>query len=127
MGVAFTPSIVGSESATLNLADNAADSPQTVSLTGTGVSSPPINSPLPTNETILFNFGGTATNWAPSATGDAPSAGLIRDSTGNLYGTTSQGGTSIWGTVFELANSSGNYTEKLLHSFAGPPSGGAWR
>jgi uncharacterized repeat protein (TIGR03803 family) len=80
---------------------------------------------LPTNETILFNFDGTATNFAPSATGDAPIAGLVRDSSGNLYGTTSQGGTSIWGTVFELVNSSGSYTEELIHSFAGPPSGGA--
>ena len=124
VGVTFTPSIVGSETATLNLADNAADSPQRVSLTGTGVSSPPINSPLPTNETVLFNFAGTATNLAPSATGDAPLAGLVRDSSGNLYGTTSQGGTSVWGTVFELVNSSGSYTEKLLHSFAGPPFGG---
>lgn len=125
VGVTFTPSIVGTETATLNLADNAADSPQRVSLIGTGVSSPPTITPLPTNETILFNFDGTATNYAPSPTGDAPSAGLTRDSSGNLYGTTSQGGTSVWGAVFELVNSSGSYTEKVLHSFAGPPFGGA--
>jgi hypothetical protein len=37
VGVTFTSSVAGSESATLSLADNISGSPQTVSLTGTGV------------------------------------------------------------------------------------------
>ncbi len=37
VSVTFNPSIVGSESATLNFADNAPNSPQTVSLTGNGI------------------------------------------------------------------------------------------
>jgi hypothetical protein len=40
ISVAFTPSATGSFSATLDIADNAAGSPQTVSLTGTGTAPP---------------------------------------------------------------------------------------
>jgi hypothetical protein len=50
--------------------------------------------------------------------------GLISDSSGNLYGTTPNGGPSLGGTAFELVNSSGNYTEKLLYSFTGGSDGG---
>jgi uncharacterized repeat protein (TIGR03803 family) len=49
--------------------------------------------------------------------GSNPQADLIRDASGNLYGTTSQGGTNGYGTVFELVYSSGTYTEKVLYSF----------
>ena len=38
VSVTFKPSITGAESATLNIADNASGSPQTVGLTGTGIS-----------------------------------------------------------------------------------------
>jgi len=65
-------------------------------------------------ETVLYNFtGGTD--------GGLPFAGLIRDSQGNLYGTTTQGGDLACvapigcGTVFKT-DSSGN--ETVLHSFA---------
>ena len=51
-------------------------------------------------ETVLFNFTG-------GADGKFPFGGLVRDSKGNLYGTTSQGGSagcfgSGCGTVFKL-------------------------
>ena len=47
-----------------------------------------------------------------------PTAGLIMDSAGNLYGTTGQGGTFGNGTVFELSPASGGaWTETVLHSF----------
>jgi uncharacterized repeat protein (TIGR03803 family) len=47
-----------------------------------------------------------------------PSAGLILDAAGNLYGTTVWGGTYGRGTVFELIhNAGGGWTEKILHSF----------
>ncbi|MFI5458070.1 MAG: choice-of-anchor tandem repeat GloVer-containing protein [Isosphaerales bacterium] len=49
--------------------------------------------------------------------GILPYAGLIRDSGGNLYGTTEQGGASNDGTVFELAQGSGTIT--VLASFNG--------
>ena len=55
--------------------------------------------------TVLYNFTG--------ADGGAPQAGLIRDSSGNLYGTT-EGGGSGYGVVFELT-ATGTYT--VLHEF----------
>jgi uncharacterized repeat protein (TIGR03803 family) len=62
-------------------------------------------------------------------TGDYPYAGVILDSTGNIYGTTNQGGkysgscensneaTPACGTVFELKVSGTSYAYKLLWSF----------
>ena len=50
--------------------------------------------------------------------GIVPTAGLILDASGNLYGTTTNGGAHICGTVFELKPSAhGNWTEKILYSF----------
>lgn len=64
-------------------------------------------------ETVLYNFGATATDAAfPN------SSNVVFDSAGNLYGTTAGGGTSHVGTVFELSPSSGgSWTEKILHDF----------
>ena len=50
-----------------------------------------------------------------------PRNGLIADSAGNLYGTTSGGGASYKGVVFKLAPDG---TETVLHSFPGFPSDG---
>jgi uncharacterized repeat protein (TIGR03803 family) len=45
-------------------------------------------------------------------------AGLIADASGNLYGTTYEGGVFGYGTVFELSpNVGGGWTEKVLHNF----------
>jgi uncharacterized repeat protein (TIGR03803 family) len=57
-------------------------------------------------------------NGAPD--GAWPEASLIFDAAGNLYGTTSLGGTLNNGTVFELtATEGGGWTEKVLHNFNG--------
>jgi uncharacterized repeat protein (TIGR03803 family) len=65
------------------------------------------------SETVLYSFqGGTD--------GVKPSGGLIRDASGNLYGTTEQGGASGLGTVFMVTPGG---TETLLHSFAGGSDG----
>jgi len=62
------------------------------------------------HETVLHSFvGGTD--------GAGPAAGVILDRSGNLYGTTSLGGTHNAGTVFKLKKSG---KEIVLHSFAGP-------
>ena len=50
--------------------------------------------------------------------GFAPSADMIFDGAGNLYGTTEQGGVYNYGTVFELSpNGDGTWRETVLHSF----------
>ncbi len=65
-------------------------------------------------ETVLYNFCSD-----PNCTdGSHPQAGLLRDAaTGNLYGTTVQGGANSFGTVFKLTQSGGNWTETVLYSF----------
>ncbi len=61
-------------------------------------------------ETVLRSFDGP--------NGGYPTAGLIRDSAGNIYGTTYYDGTYYVGTVFELSpNGSGGYQETVLHNF----------
>ena len=70
-------------------------------------------------ETVLYVFtGGTD--------GKFPYGNLIRDAKGNLYGTTREGGTSTYGTVFKLDPKG---VETVLYSFGGGadgcfPSGG---
>ena len=50
--------------------------------------------------------------------GRHPYAGLIFDQSGNLYGTTYDGGDYGAGTIFKLTpNSDGSWTESVLHSF----------
>lgn len=63
-------------------------------------------------EKILYNFGSRTND------GAQPLAGLIFDSAGNLYGTTSGGGASGQGAVFELSPAkSGSWFENVLFSF----------
>ena len=69
------------------------------------------------NLTLLLTFG------SGPGSGAYPHAGLILDSSGNLYGTTCQGGTSNLGTVFTITNNGGN--PHLLHSFTGQTTDGA--
>jgi len=66
-------------------------------------------------ETVLYSFG-TQSGDGIFSTGD-----LIRDTAGNLYGTTQQGGASGLGTVFKV-DKNGNAT--VLHSFAGGTADG---
>lgn len=66
---------------------------------------------------VLYAFGATNTD------GAFPIAGLIIDSAGNLYGTTSAGGAYGVGTVFEIAAGG---SETLLHSFNGYDGASPW-
>lgn len=70
------------------------------------------------NETVLYSFA------AGPSDGANPTAGLVRDGLGNLYGTTNLGGTSGAGTVFKLSPSGGGWTETVLYSFTGGTDGG---
>jgi uncharacterized repeat protein (TIGR03803 family) len=66
------------------------------------------------NEEVLYSFAGTPD-------GEDPEGSLVRDASGNLYGTTLYGGTQGgYGTAFRLAPN-GRLT--LLHSFASNPDG----
>lgn len=56
------------------------------------------------------------------ADGGNPFAGLTADSAGNLYGTTSSGGSGN-GTAFELKNTTKGYKYVVLHTFAGGSDG----
>lgn len=52
--------------------------------------------------------------------GGQPTANLISDAAGNLYGTAIEGGAGNSGVVFELSpNSSGKWKETVLYSFSG--------
>jgi uncharacterized repeat protein (TIGR03803 family) len=62
-------------------------------------------------ETTLHNFGA-------AEDGSFPEGGLVFDSAGNLYGTTSAGGAYGFGTAFQLTPAEGgNWTETIMHSF----------
>ena len=57
-------------------------------------------------EKVLHNFG-------KGADGVNPAAGLIFDASGNIYGTTDEGGAYSFGTVFELSpTADGGWTGK---------------
>jgi uncharacterized repeat protein (TIGR03803 family) len=65
-------------------------------------------------ETVLHSFA------ANGEDGYSPAAGVILDSKDNVYGTTQMGGTTGFGTVFEVTAAG---TETILHSFAGGEEG----
>jgi uncharacterized repeat protein (TIGR03803 family) len=65
-------------------------------------------------ETVLYSFRG-------GADGAFPFAGVIRDSAGNLYGTTYVGGTRDWGVVYKLDTAG---QETVLYRFTGGADGG---
>jgi uncharacterized repeat protein (TIGR03803 family) len=50
--------------------------------------------------------------------GAEPFGGLVQDASGDLFGTTSEGGAANGGTVYELSPVSGGYTRTTLASFA---------
>ncbi len=67
------------------------------------------------SENVLYAFSGTDGNY--------PFGGVVFDSSGNLYGTTVDGGTSNLGTVFELSPSGDQWNEAVLHNFSGQDDG----
>jgi uncharacterized repeat protein (TIGR03803 family) len=65
-----------------------------------------------------------AYTFASAKSGEQPIGGLLVTATGTLYGTTSIGGKSNDGTVFELVPTKSGYKEKVLHRFRGPDGAG---
>lgn len=64
-------------------------------------------------ETVLYNFSG-------GADGAQPFSAPVRDKAGNLYGTTTMGGSANAGVVFKLDPGG---TETVLHNFTGGTDG----
>lgn len=74
-------------------------------------------------ETVIYSF---STNSKDD--GAFPIAGVVVGTHGQLFGTTSGGGTSGRGTVFQLSPPTtvgGAWTEQILHSFSGSNGDGA--
>ena len=67
-------------------------------------------------EQVLHSFSG-------SPDGASPASGVIFDNLGNLYGTTTAGGASGNGAVYELSPSGGGWTERVIYSFTGGNDG----
>jgi uncharacterized repeat protein (TIGR03803 family) len=77
--------------------------------------SPPAEQGGAWTETQLHAFAGGVSD------GAFPSGNLVKDTSGNLFGSTSAGGAANTGTVFELsppAQSGGAWTETILHAFS---------
>jgi len=66
---------------------------------------------------VLYSFG-------TGSDGATPVGGINFDASGNLYGTTSAGGTYGYGTVFQLTHSPAGWKENILHHFALQNDGG---
>jgi uncharacterized repeat protein (TIGR03803 family) len=69
-------------------------------------------------ERVLHTFNG--------ADGANPDASLLMDAAGNLYGTTSAGGSAGFGVVFEIALVSGKPLTHVLHNFTNSGGDGAY-
>lgn len=61
-------------------------------------------------EHVVYSFG-------QGTDGTMPVAGITLDKAGNLYGTTSAGGSYGYGTIFKLTHANSAWTESILHNF----------
>ncbi len=68
--------------------------------------------------TTLYSFTGSGDNYP------GPTAPLLMDASGNLYGTTHLDGAYQQGSVFKLSQSNGVWTLTTLHDFTGGADGG---
>ncbi len=61
-------------------------------------------------ESVLYSFTG-------GADGSLPAGGVTLDPAGNVYGVSLEGGGAGHGTIYELSQANGSWTETVLHSF----------
>jgi uncharacterized repeat protein (TIGR03803 family) len=64
-------------------------------------------------ESVIYNFKGGTSD------GSVPYSGLLMDSSGNFYGTTTAGGTYGKGIVYKLSPSGFGWIETVLYNFGG--------
>lgn len=67
-------------------------------------------------ESVIYSFGN-------GTDGSQPQNSVISDGAGNLYGTTTIGGSLQAGTVFKLSHGVGGWTETVLYTFSGGTDG----
>jgi uncharacterized repeat protein (TIGR03803 family) len=67
-------------------------------------------------ETVLYNFTG-------GNDGSGPGGGVVFDKSGNLYGTTPDGGQFSVGVVYELSLQGGTWKQSVIHAFTGGNDG----
>jgi uncharacterized repeat protein (TIGR03803 family) len=80
---------------------------------------------------VVFEIAAPVLQWQESVIYDftqqdgyQPLSGVLLDSSGNLYGTASGGGTDNKGVVYELTPSGDSWTQTILYSFTGQSDGG---
>jgi uncharacterized repeat protein (TIGR03803 family) len=86
---------------------------------------PPTSGSGAWTEDILYRFQFVPKRTGPMADGGYPSAGLVMDRTGTLFGTTDGGGLG-YGTVFSLSppqRGEARWTETVLYRFTGGADG----
>jgi uncharacterized repeat protein (TIGR03803 family) len=78
-------------------------------------------------ETVLYSFG----SLPQAVDGCGPTASVVFDQAGNLYGTATGGGANNYGVAFELSpTSTGAWSQTVLHSFGswwGPDGSTPWQ
>jgi uncharacterized repeat protein (TIGR03803 family) len=82
-------------------------------------------------EGVVYQLTHSSGNWVENLPytfqgdpdGSQPVASVTFDSIGNLYGTTTYGGSLNLGMVFELKRSGSEWTESIFHSFQGGNDG----
>ena len=77
----------------------------------------------------LTNSGGVWTKttvhaFTDTPDGHAPMAGVTFDAAGNMFGTTSNGGNSGSGVLYEISPTTGGWSESVVHSFSNGADGG---
>jgi uncharacterized repeat protein (TIGR03803 family) len=96
-------------------------------LYGTTLSGGNLNCHAPDGCGVIYQLTPSGSGWVENilytfqdgSDGANPNGGLILDQSGNLYGTTNQGGTGQGGTVFELSPTQEGWTFQLLYSLSG--------